>query len=142
MRKTFLALLALGIVAAAMLSAHQTTLSAAKTDARVFELRIYATHPGKLDALKKRFRETTSGFFQKHGIEVIAYWTLAKGPDAENTFIYLLAHPSLEAREKNWNAFVNDPEWQKAFKASQVNGPLVKEENHRFMIPTDFSPLR
>ena len=134
--------LALGIVAAAVLSAHQTTLSAVKTDTRLFELRIYTTYPGKLDALKKRFRETTSGFFKKHGIEVIAYWTLAKGPEAENTFIYLLAHPSLEAREKNWNAFVNDPEWQKAFKASQVNGPLVKEENNRFMIPTDFSPLR
>ena len=143
MKRVCLALLVLGIAATVVLSAHRTTqLFAAEIEAQLFELRIYTTYPGKLDNLKKRFREHTSGLFKKHGIKVIGYWTLAEDPEAENTFIYVLAHPNLDAREKNWNAFVNDPDWQEAYKASRVNGPLVKDENNRFMIPTDFSPLR
>ena len=42
---------------------------------RVFEMRTYTTHPGKLDDLHKRFREHTNRIFQKHGMELIAYWT-------------------------------------------------------------------
>jgi hypothetical protein len=90
----------------------------------------------------KRFREHTNGFFQKHGIQVVGYWTLAEGPESENTFIYMLAHSNLEARQKNWSAFVNDPEWKRVYLESRARGPLVKEEHNRFMTPTEFFPLR
>jgi hypothetical protein len=109
---------------------------------RFFELRIYTTHPGKLPALHKRFREHTTRIFKKHGMEVVGYWTPAEGPEAENTLVYMLAFPSKEAREKAWAAFRKDPEWQKVFKESRKDGPIVKKVENKFLNPTDYSPIK
>ena len=47
---------------------------------RVFELRTYTTPPGKLDALKSRFRDHTVRIFNKHGMTSIGYWVPADAP--------------------------------------------------------------
>jgi hypothetical protein len=109
---------------------------------RVFELRTYITHDGKLEALHKRFREHTNRLFVKHGMELVGYWTPAEGPEADNTLVYLLAFPSREARDKAFKAFGADPEWQAAYKASHAGGPLVKEMKSQFLNPTDYSPIK
>jgi hypothetical protein len=109
---------------------------------RVFELRTYITHDGKLEALHKRFREHTNRLFVKHGMELVGYWTPAEGPEADNTLVYLLAFPSREARDKSFKAFGADPEWQAAYKASHAGGPLVKEMKSQFLNPTDYSPIK
>src|SRR5207244_4103023 len=78
---------------------------------RVFELRTYTTTPGNLDHLHARFRDQTMKLFEKHDITNIAYWTVQpnqtqKGvPDANNTLIYLLAHPSVEAGKAAFDKF-------------------------------------
>ena len=64
MRKTFLALLALGIVVAAIVGTSDDTLGC-ENGHRLFELRIYKTYPGKLDDLKKRFRENYQRLLQE-----------------------------------------------------------------------------
>ena len=111
-----------------------------KTD-RFFEMRTYTTHPGKLNDLHKRFREHTNRIFQKHGMELIAYWTpTEEGKD--DTLVYVLAYESRAARDKAWAAFVKDPEWQKAFKASHKDGRIVKKVVSRFLTPTDYSPIK
>ena len=107
--------------------------------ARLFELRIYTTHPGKLDDLNKRFREHTNRIFQKHGMELVGYWV---PQDKEDTLIYILAYPNMEARQKAWQGFRDDPEWKAAFAASRANGPLVMKVESKFMTPTDYSPIR
>ncbi|MGQ9575190.1 MAG: NIPSNAP family protein [Thermoguttaceae bacterium] len=109
---------------------------------RVFELRVYVTNPGKLEALHKRFREHTNRLFQRHGIELVGYWTPAEGPESENTLIYIVAFPSREAQAKSWAAFKADPEWQKAYKESHKDGVIVKEIKSTTMVPTDYSPIR
>jgi len=109
---------------------------------RVFELRTYVTHPGRLADLNKRFREHTCRLFQKHGIELVGFWTPTDGPQAEDTLIYVVAFPSLEAREKAWKAFKDDPEWKKAFAESHKSGVIVKQIESRLMKPTDYSPIR
>ncbi len=109
---------------------------------RVFELRIYTTHPGRLDALNKRFREHTNRLFRKHGMELIGYWTPAEGEEAANTLVYILAYPSREAREASWKAFMTDPEWQQAREASEADGKIVMKVESKFLNPTDYSPLR
>ena len=40
---------------------------------RVFEMRTYYCHPGRLEALNKRFREHTNRLFVKHGMELVGY---------------------------------------------------------------------
>jgi hypothetical protein len=109
---------------------------------RFFEQRIYITHPGKLDALHQRFRDHTNRLFQKHGMELIAYWTPVEGEDASNTLIYVLAYPDREARDKSWKAFLDDPEWKKAYEESHKAGPIVMKVESKFLTPTDYSPIK
>jgi hypothetical protein len=109
---------------------------------RFFEMRTYTANDGKMAELHKRFREHTNRLFEKHGMTLIAYWTPVDGPEAENTLVYVLAYPSREAREKSWKEFQADPEWQAAYKASHVNGPLVKKAVSQFLSPTDYSPIK
>lgn len=42
---------------------------------RIFEMRTYTAHPGRLDALNARFRNHTMRIFEKHGMTNIGYWT-------------------------------------------------------------------
>ena len=108
---------------------------------RFFEMRTYTTHPGKLDDLHKRFSDHTNRIFQKHGMELVAYWTpTEEGKD--DTLVYVLAYKSKAARDKAWAGFKKDPDWQKAFKASRKDGPIVKKVVNRFLTPTDYSPIK
>lgn len=109
---------------------------------RLFELRVYTAHPGKLDALHRRFRDHTNRLFTKHGMALIGYWTPVEGDEAENTLVYILAYPDRPSRDKSWEAFRNDPEWQRAFEESHRDGPLVKDVESQFLQPTDYSPIR
>jgi hypothetical protein len=109
---------------------------------RVFEMRIYTTAPGKLDALHARFRDHTNKIFVKHGMQLVGYWTPTDDATASNTLIYILAYPSLEARQASWNAFKDDPDWKKAFAESRADGPIVTKVDSRFMTPTDYSPIK
>jgi hypothetical protein len=109
---------------------------------RLFEIRTYITNDGKMPDLHKRFREHTNRLFEKHGMTLVAYWTPVDGPDAANTLVYVLAYPNREAREKSWKAFMADPDWQAAYKASHANGPLVKKVVSQFLTPTDYSPIK
>ena len=69
----------------------------------------------------------------------IGYWIPKETP---NTLIYILAHPSREAANKNWDAFRNDPEWKTARAASELNGPIVVKTQSVFMDPAGFSSLK
>ena len=41
----------------------------------IYELRIYEAMPGRLAALNDRFANHTTGFFKKHSIHVVGFWT-------------------------------------------------------------------
>ena len=109
---------------------------------RVFELRTYTTPPGKLDALKARFRDHTITLFNKHQMTSVGYWTPQDAPTKDNTLIYVLAHPSREEATKNWAAFRADPDWVKAKADSEKDGPLTTKTESVFMDPTDFSQIK
>jgi hypothetical protein len=109
----------------------------------VFELRTYTAPPGKLEALKTRFRDHTIRIFNKYGMESIGYWTPQDAPLKENTLIYILAHPSREAAAAAWKSFQADPEWQKARAESQKDGSLTsKPPDSVFLDPVDFSAIK
>jgi len=109
---------------------------------RVYELRTYTCHDGKLEALKARFRDHTIAIFKRHGMESIGYWVPQDPERSKNTLIYILAHPSLEAAKKNWAAFQADPEWVKARAESEAAGPIVQKVESVYMDPTEFSGLK
>lgn len=130
---------------------------------KVYELRVYFTHPGKLDALNARFRDHTCGLFKKHGIEIVGFWTPSKDESQpkkalagvtvakpeemdefkdDNTLVYLLSFPSLEAQKKAWASFRADPEWIKVKTETEKPGPIVKYVISRNLNPTDYSPMK
>lgn len=107
----------------------------------VYELRTYVTHPGRLDALNKRFREHTTKLFAKHGMTNVGYWVPADDKDGKaDTLIYVLGHASRAAAAASWKAFGEDPEWKKAREASEADGPIVKKVEAVFLAGTDYSP--
>ena len=107
--------------------------------ARVFELRTYTSHDGRLNDVVNRFRDHTVRIFERHGMVSVGYWIPKEMP---NTLIYILAHPSREAATKNWDAFRNDPEWKTARAASEGNGPIVLKTASVFMDATGFSSIK
>lgn len=131
---TLLGLFMLGIAAQA---------NAEESAGRLFEMRTYTTHPGKLEALHARFRDHTNKIFAKHGMTMIGYWTpdTPAGEEA-NTLVYILAYPDMAAREKAWTDFKSDPDWQAAYKASHEDGPIVKKVESKFMHATDYSLIK
>ena len=120
---------------------ESSDVAATASGTRVFEQRVYTTADGKLPDLHAQFRNHTNYLFVKHGMHLIGYWTPADQP---NTLIYILAYPSMEAREASWKAFMDDPEWQRVWAESKekAGGPIVTKVESTFMTPTDYSPLQ
>ncbi len=136
-------LLMAGLLAAAALAGFSAYAGKEKKmDARVFELRTYHVHPGKMNALHARFRDHTCKLFEKHGMTLVGFWSPLDRADADQRMIYVLAFPSKEAADKSWKAFRTDPAWIKARDASEVNGPLVKKVDSVYMKATDYSPMK
>ncbi len=127
--KTLLALIAMTLTLGSLTAA----------DTRVFEMRVYYAAPGKLEALNARFRDHTIKLFEKNGITNIGYW-VPEGTNPEGKLVYVIAYPSREESKKRWQAFLNDPEWKKAYAASEKEGRLVAKLESHFMAATDYSP--
>lgn len=104
----------------------------------VYELRTYTTHPGRLPALNKRFRDHTMRIFKKHGIENVVYWVPV---DQDNTLVYVLRHKSLDAAKRSWQSFGEDPEWVDVKAASEKDGPIVQKVVRQYLKTTDYSPM-
>jgi hypothetical protein len=119
-----------------------TRLQTIRADSnRVFELRIYHAVPGKVPALTARFRDTASKLLAKHHLDAVGYWVPQDAPASENTFVYILAHPSREEAKKNWAAMFADPAFQEMGKLEQTE-KLVEKVDSTYMSPTDFSPMK
>ena len=119
--------------------------SGLRAGSRIYELRIYTTNEGKLDALDARFRDHTTKLFAKHGMTNVLY-THPTDADkgAGHMLIYFLAHNSVDAAKKSFAEFRADPEWIKVRDASEAAGPILKISPPAsiFLKPTDFSPLK
>lgn len=106
----------------------------------IYELRIYETVPGKLPALNERFAKHTLGFFKKHGIQVVGFWTEDIG--TSNQLVYMLGFDSLADREKKWTAFQADPGWNQVRAESEKNGPINARVRNMILRPTSYSPMQ
>ncbi|EDY84994.1 NIPSNAP family [Verrucomicrobiia bacterium DG1235] len=126
----------LALCVAALLSSCSKSEIPMKDD-RLFELRVYYPHPGKLDALNNRFRDHTLAIFEKHGMEHVGYWLTEED---EPKLIYLIAFESKAAKDKAWKDFVDDPDWKAAYANSIKDGKLVARVDSTMLRTTDYSP--
>jgi hypothetical protein len=128
--------------AGSLITARLAHINQVRADSnRVFELRIYHAVPGKVPALESRFRDTASKLLAKHSLKAVGYWIPDDTPAFDNTFIYVLAHPSREEAKKNWDAMHADPGFQEMIKSEQAE-KLVEKLDSVYMRPADFSPMK
>ena len=141
MRKWVSSILSSALLTAALFAGALAVAQEARAQAatRVFEMRTYTTHDGKLDDLQARFRNHTVKFFEKHGMTNIGYWVPRDQP---NTLVYILAYPSRDAATQAWAGFRKDEGWIAARTASEANGPIVAKVQSVFMDPANFSGLK
>jgi len=107
----------------------------------IYEYRAYTCLPGRLPALLDRFRTTTLGLWEKHGIRTAGFWTVDVGENNQ-VLHYLLAWESLAERETKWNKFASDPEWLAKRAESERDGPMVASIKNMFLQPTAFSAVK
>jgi NIPSNAP len=126
-----------------LITARLAQLNQVRADSnRVFELRVYHCLPGQVPVLESRFRDTTSKLLAQHNLNVVGFW-VPEGAHAvfDNTFIFMLAHPSREEAKKNWAAFAADPAFQEVVKSEQGNKTTEKVDV-TYMHPADFSTMK
>ncbi len=116
--------------------------SSSSRDSRIFELRTYYCNPGKLPDLQTRFRDHTLKLFEKQGMENIGYWNTIEADSSQSKLVYILAHKSLEAATKSWEAFRSDPVWIKAKTESEKNGAIVEKVESLYMKALSFSKIK
>lgn len=125
--------------------AQQAQTADKASDAKVFEMRTYYALPGRIDALHARFRNHTTKLFEKHGMTNVGYWIPVDektGTPNGNTLVYILSYPSPEARQKSWDAFRNDPEWNRVRTESEKDGKIVDKIESIFLKATDYSTIK
>jgi hypothetical protein len=105
---------------------------------------IYHALPGKGPELESIFRDV-SKLQAKHDLNVVGYWVPNDDLAWKDTFIYLVAHPSLDEAQKNWHALHADPIFPEYRKAAEPLIEKVKNEyrvDEVYMHPSDYSAMK
>lgn len=104
----------------------------------LYESRVYTAVPGKLPALNDRFANHTIGYFKKHRIGMMGFWTDEIG--TSNQLTYILSFDSMGDREKKWTTFQADAGWHQVRAETETEGPLAAKVHNAFLRPTAYSP--
>ena len=115
---------------------------AARSDIGLYELRVYASADGKMDALNARVRDHEIPLFKKHGMTPIGFFTpvVLPGQPVDNRLFYIMGYRDKAARDAAWVDFAKDPEWSAAYKAANASGALTTSIAATLYTPTDYSP--
>lgn len=99
----------------------------------IYEIRSYEAHDGKADAMKARFKNEVVKRFPLHGIELLGVFESAA--DVAR-LTYLTRFKSEDDRTKAWAAFGADPDWRAVKAATEVDGPLLKNQTVSVLSPS------
>ncbi len=102
----------------------------------IYEHRTYYMLPGKLPEFLESFDRVPRKVFERHGAELVGFWTTVLGQN--NEVVYILRYPDLAARERTWAAIDKDEEMQK-YRAEPIRVEHIVSKIFR---PTAFSPLQ
>lgn len=107
----------------------------------IYEYRKYVSTPGKLGAVHKIFEEPILRLFERHGMDVLGFWTTLVGDSTTSALHYILRWQSMSAMQKAWEEFYADPEWAEAAGASAAaDGPTVASVRNQIWKLTPYSP--
>lgn len=103
------------------------------------QLRIYEIFEPNKAAFHARFRDHAMRIMKRYGFELVGMWEAQSAQRLE--FVYILAWPDLETKNRSWAAFMADEEWSEIKRATRAcHGDLVGVIEDRIMTPTDYAP--
>jgi hypothetical protein len=105
------------------------------------QLRIYEVDRTKRDAFLRRFELHAMRIMrERYGFVFLGLWESADN-DAL-TFVYLLQWPDRETLDRQWEAFIADPEWERVKQEvrAQVGGEPVQHVTSLVLDEVSFSP--
>ena len=101
----------------------------------IVNIRTYTLVPRMMPKYLKLFEELALPAMQRHGLELMGYYTSVVGP--QNQLVHLWRYDSMADMETKRAARNEDPDWL-AFQ-QQTEG-LVLMQDDKIMKPTAFSP--
>ncbi|WP_274651311.1 NIPSNAP family protein [Paenibacillus humicola] len=96
----------------------------------IYELRIYHILPGRWEAINDRFKNHTLSIFNRLGMKVVDFW---ESMEDKPKLYYVMEYESMEARDRQWETFRDDPEWIEARTKSEEDGKIVEKVDVIFM---------
>lgn len=110
---------------------------------RLFELRTYESNtPFTLRKKIGMFENGEIAIFRKYGLNPVLFSEALVGPRMPN-LTYMLWHDNLSAREANWRAFAQSPEWKKLSATPGLSdGEVVSNISTVLLSPVNGSPIR
>ena len=113
---------------------------------RLFELRQYNDGPDRVPGTVDRFASGEKDLFTKHGMETVSFWRATD----DSAFIYLLAHQDRETARESWQGFSPDfRQFMQAYRARTQATQSGQQQRRRggrnevrYLVPTDYSPLK
>jgi len=109
---------------------------------RIFELRTYESHSKKANKKKiEMFNNGEIAIFRRTGLQPVFFGETLIGAKMPN-LTYMLVFESMAAREKNWSAFIADPEWKKlSTTPGYTDTEIVSNISNVFLRPTAYSQI-
>ena len=109
---------------------------------RLFELRIYESHSKKANLTKiKMFNEGEIAIFRRTGLRPVFFGETLIGSRLPN-LTYMLTFDSIEQRDRNWSAFVADPEWKKlSATPGYTDAETVSNISNVLLSPAPYSQI-
>ena len=82
--------------------------------------------------------------FERAGMKNVGYFNAINGDDADDTFVYILAHPSREARNEMWRELGTYEDFRELIVAVERDDDrkLVDTIDMRLLVPTSYSDLK
>ena len=109
---------------------------------RLFELRTYESHNKRANKKKiEMFDIGETAIFRRTGLQPVFFGETLVGPKQPN-LTYMLVFDDMAARDKNWAAFVADPEWKKLSSMPEyADAEIVSNISSVFLRLTSFSQI-
>jgi hypothetical protein len=131
------------MAATAFMPSVEVPPAAAGNKPRIFELRTYESHSLKARRMKLEMFGPLGelAVFRRTGLRPVFFGDNVIG-DRLPSFTYMLTFDDMIAREKNWAAFIGDPEWQTLrAKPGYTDPEIVPNITSIILRPTAYSQI-
>ena len=116
-------------------------IEAPAREPRIFELRIYESHSES--AARRKIEMFNEGgeieIFRKTGLTPVFFGETIIGPLMPN-LTYMITFENMEARDRQWDVFVNDPAW-KTISSNPYYSGTVSNITDFILRPTGYSQI-